>query len=96
MNQIGQTGATPRQPRACLPAATARAAVVGWRFIGDRRAISLDLNCGWMRGKADVVYIADAFQVMAKVNELSDERGRKSSKFHWSQNRDQGHPEPFA
>ena len=44
--------------------------VVGWRFIGERRAISLDANCGWTRGKADVVYIADAFQVMAKVNEL--------------------------
>ena len=44
--------------------------VVGWRFIGERRAISLDPNCGWTRGKADVVYVADAFKVMAKVNEL--------------------------
>jgi electron transfer flavoprotein alpha subunit len=44
--------------------------VVGWRFIGERRAISLDTNCGWTRGKADVVYVADAFKVMAKVNEL--------------------------
>ena len=35
-----------------------------------RRAISLDPNCGWARGKADVVYIADAFKVIAKVNEL--------------------------
>jgi len=26
-----------------------------------------DPNCGWTRGKADVVYVADAFQVMAKV-----------------------------
>ena len=44
--------------------------VVGWRFIADRRAISLDANCGWTRGKADVVYVADAFQVVAKLNEL--------------------------
>jgi len=44
--------------------------VVGWRFIGERRAISLDPNCGWARGKADVVYVADAFKVMARVNEL--------------------------
>ena len=35
---------------------------VGWRFIGERRAISLDPNCGWARGKADVLYVADAFQ----------------------------------
>jgi len=50
LNQIGQTGATPRH--------------------ADRRAISLDPNCGWTRGKADVVYVADAFPVMAKVNAL--------------------------
>jgi electron transfer flavoprotein alpha subunit len=29
---------------------------------------------GWARGKADVVYVADAFQVMAKVNELLAEK----------------------
>jgi len=34
------------------------------------RAISLDPNCGWARGKADVLYVADAFAVMGKVNEL--------------------------
>jgi electron transfer flavoprotein alpha subunit len=44
--------------------------VVGWRFINERRAINLDPNCGWARGKADVLYVADAFDVMAKVNEL--------------------------
>jgi electron transfer flavoprotein alpha subunit len=44
--------------------------VVGWRFISERRAISLDPNCGWARGKADVVYIADAFQVIAELNKL--------------------------
>jgi electron transfer flavoprotein alpha subunit len=43
---------------------------VGWRFISERRAVSLDPNCGWVRGKADVVYVADAFQVMARVNAL--------------------------
>jgi electron transfer flavoprotein alpha subunit len=48
--------------------------VVGWRFVGERRAISLDPNCGWTRGKADVVYVADAFQVMAKVNALLEAR----------------------
>ena len=34
----------------------------------------LDPNCGWTRGKADVVYVADAFQVMAKVNALLEEK----------------------
>ena len=28
------------------------------------------LGCGWARGKADVLYVADAFQVIAKVNVL--------------------------
>jgi electron transfer flavoprotein alpha subunit len=32
--------------------------------------VNMDPNCGWTRGKADVVYVADAFAVMAKVNEL--------------------------
>ena len=26
--------------------------------------MNLDANCGWARGKADVVYVADAFAVM--------------------------------
>ena len=30
----------------------------------QRRAINLDPNCGWARGKADVLYVADAFEVM--------------------------------
>jgi electron transfer flavoprotein alpha subunit len=71
MNQIGQTGATPRHAKglsACCHGEEPH--VVGWRFIADRRAISLDPNCGWTRGKADVVYIADAFKVIAKVNAL--------------------------
>ena len=40
------------------------------KLIGERRAINLDANCGWAIGKADVLYVADAFQVMARVNEL--------------------------
>jgi electron transfer flavoprotein alpha subunit len=71
MNQIGQTGATPRHAKGLSTCCHGEEPhVVGWRFIGDRRAISLDPNCGWTRGKADVVYIADAFAVMARVNEL--------------------------
>src|ERR1039457_601151 len=71
MNQIGQTGATPRHPKGLSTCCHGEEPhVVGWRFIGDRRAISLDPNCGWTRGKADVVYVADAFPVMAKVNAL--------------------------
>jgi electron transfer flavoprotein alpha subunit len=71
MNQIGQTGATPRHPKGLSTCCHGEEPhVVGWRFIADRRAISLDPNCGWTRGKADVVYVADAFQVMAKVNAL--------------------------
>jgi electron transfer flavoprotein alpha subunit len=71
LNQIGQTGATPRHPKGLSTCCHGEEPhVVGWRFIGERRAISLDPNCGWSRGKADVVYIADAFKVMAKVNEL--------------------------
>ncbi|MGD0520601.1 MAG: hypothetical protein ABSA48_05035 [Terracidiphilus sp.] len=69
MNQIGQTGATPRHAKGLSTCCHGEEPhVVGWRFIADRRAISLDPNCGWTRGKADVVYIADAFQVMARVN----------------------------
>ena len=44
--------------------------MVGWRFIGERRAIHLDANCGWAQGKADVLYVADAFAVVKKVAEL--------------------------
>ena len=71
MNQIGQTGATPRHPKGlstCCHGEEPHA--VGWRFVKERRAISLDANCGWARGKADVVYVADAFAVVAKRNEL--------------------------
>jgi len=71
LNQIGQTGATPRHSKGLSTCCHGEEPhVVGWRFIADRRAISLDPNCGWTRGKADVVYIADAFAVMAKLNAL--------------------------
>jgi electron transfer flavoprotein alpha subunit len=71
LNQVGQTGSTPRHPKGLSTCCHGEEPhVVGWRFVAARRAISLDANCGWTRGKADVVYIADAFQVMAKVNKL--------------------------
>lgn len=71
MNQVGQTGSTPRHAKGLSTCCHGEEPhVVGWRFIGERRAISLDANCGWTRGKADVVYVADAFEVMTKVNEL--------------------------
>lgn len=71
LNQIGQTGATPRHAKGLSTCCHGEEPhVVGWRFIAERRAISLDPNCGWTRGKADVVYVADAFQVIAKVNQL--------------------------
>jgi electron transfer flavoprotein alpha subunit len=75
MNQIGQTGSTPRHAMGLSTCCHGEEPhVVGWRFIGERRAISLDPNCGWTRGKADVVYIADAFQVVARVNALLEAR----------------------
>ena len=70
LNQIGQTGATPRHLKGlstCCHGEEPHA--VGWRFISERRAVNLDPNCGWARGKADVLYVADAFAVMRKVNE---------------------------
>ena len=71
LNQVGQTGATPRHPKGLSTCCHGEEPhVVGWRFINERRAINLDPNCGWARGKADVVYVADAFKVMARVNEL--------------------------
>jgi electron transfer flavoprotein alpha subunit len=71
LNQVGQTGATPRHAKGLSTCCHGEEPhVVGWRFIAERRAISLDPNCGWTRGKADVVYVADAFPVIAKVNAL--------------------------
>jgi len=71
LNQVGQTGATPRHPKGLATCCHGEEPhTVGWRFIGERRAVNLDANCGWAIGKADVLYVADAFAVMARVNEL--------------------------
>jgi electron transfer flavoprotein alpha subunit len=71
LNQVGQTGSTPRHPKGLSTCCHGEEPhVVGWRFISDRRAVNLDPNCGWARGKADVLYVADAFEVMAKVNAI--------------------------
>jgi electron transfer flavoprotein alpha subunit len=71
LNQVGQTGTSPRHRKglsACCHGEEPHA--IGWRFIQERRAINLDPDCGWARGKADVLYVADAFAVLAKLNEL--------------------------
>ena len=71
LNQVGQTGATPRHPKGLSTCCHGEEPhVVGWRFINERRAVNLDPNCGWARGKADVLYVADAFEVMRKLNAL--------------------------
>jgi electron transfer flavoprotein alpha subunit len=65
LNQVGQTGATPRHPKGLATCCHGEEPhVVGWRFIQERRAVNLDPNCGWARGKADVLYVADAFEAM--------------------------------
>jgi len=69
LHQVGQTGSTPRHAKGlatCCHGEEPHA--VGWRFIKERRAINMDGNCGWAHGKADVLYVADAFEVMTKVN----------------------------
>jgi electron transfer flavoprotein alpha subunit len=71
MNQVGQTGSTPRHAKGLSTCCHGEEPhVVGWRFINQRRAVNLDANCGWARGKADVLYVADAFEVMRHVNAL--------------------------
>jgi electron transfer flavoprotein alpha subunit len=71
LNQVGQTGSTPRHPKGLATCCHGEEPhVVGWRFIRERRAVNLDPGCGWARGKADVLYVADAFAVMEKVNAL--------------------------
>lgn len=71
LNQVGQTGSTPRHRKGLATCCHGEEPhVVGWRFISERRAINLDETCGWAQGKADVLYVADAFEVMAKVNAL--------------------------
>ncbi len=71
LNQVGQTGSTPRHPKGLATCCHGEEPhVVGWRFINERRAVNLDANCGWARGKTDVLYVADAFAVMEEVNRL--------------------------
>jgi electron transfer flavoprotein alpha subunit len=75
LNQVGQTGSTPRHPKGLSTCCHGEEPhVVGWRFITERRAVNMDPKCGWARGKADVLYVADAFEVMAKVNALLAEK----------------------
>lgn len=75
LNQVGQTGSTPRHPKGLATCCHGEEPhVVGWRFIKERRAVNLDVNCGWARGKADVLYVADAFAVMERVNALLAKR----------------------
>ncbi|ACB77163.1 electron transfer flavoprotein subunit alpha/FixB family protein [Opitutus terrae] len=71
LNQVGQTGSTPRHPKGLATCCHGEEPhTVGWRFINERRAINLNPSCSWAQGKADVLYVADAFAVMRKVNEL--------------------------
>ncbi len=81
LNQVGQTGATPRHPKGLSTCCHGEEPhVVGWRFISERRAVNLDPNCGWARGKADVLYVADAFKVMERVNALLAEKAAGAGK----------------
>jgi electron transfer flavoprotein alpha subunit len=75
LNQVGQTGASPRHPKGLSTCCHGEEPhVVGWRFVNERRAINLDANCGWGSGKADVVYVADAFKVMEKLNAMLEKK----------------------
>jgi electron transfer flavoprotein alpha subunit len=80
LNQVGQTGSTPRHAKGLSTCCHGEEPhVVGWRFINERRAINLDPNCGWARGKADVLYVADAFEVMEKLNRLLAEKAHSAA-----------------
>jgi electron transfer flavoprotein alpha subunit len=71
LNQVGQTGASPRHRKGLATCCHGEEPhVIGWRFVTERRAVNLNPNCGWAQGKADVVYVADAFAVMKRVNEI--------------------------
>jgi electron transfer flavoprotein alpha subunit len=75
LNQVGQTGSTPRHPKGLATCCHGEEPhVVGWRFIRERRAVNLDAACGWARGKADVLYVADAFAVVERLNALLDRK----------------------
>ncbi len=71
LHQVGQTGSTPRHTKGLATCCHGEEPhVVGWRFINERRAINTDASCGWAQGKADVLYVADAFELVKKLNEL--------------------------
>ena len=71
LNQVGQTGSTPHYPGGLSTRCHGEEPhVVGWWLISERRAINLDPDCDWARGKADALYFADAFQVIPKLNPL--------------------------
>ena len=71
MNQVGQTGSTPRHAKGLATCCHGEEPhTVGWRFVTERRAVNLNPNCGWAQGKADVLYVADAFAVMREVEAL--------------------------
>jgi electron transfer flavoprotein alpha subunit len=71
VHQVGQTGSTPRHAKGLATCCHGEEPhVVGWRFINERRAVNLDPNCGWARGKADVLYVADAFEVVRELTAL--------------------------
>jgi len=77
LNQIGQTGATPRHAKGLSTCCHGEEPhVVGWRFVNERRAINKDANCGWAQGKADVVYVGDAFDIVPKVTALLEKKGQ--------------------
>ena len=70
-HQVGQTGSSPRHPKGLATCCHGEEPhVVGWRFINERRAINIDANCGWARKKADVLYVADAFEVAREMRRL--------------------------
>jgi electron transfer flavoprotein alpha subunit len=70
LHQVGQTGATPRHLKGLATCCHGEEPhVVGWRFITERRAVNINAGCGWAQGKADVLYVADAFDLLKKVNE---------------------------
>ena len=71
LHQVGQTGSSPRHPKGLATCCHGEEPhVVGWRFISERRAINLDANCGWARKKADVLYVADAFEVLRELKKV--------------------------
>lgn len=70
LNQIGQTGSSPRHRKGLATCCHGEEPhVVGWRFVSERRAVNINPNCGWAQGKTDVLYVADAFEVIRKMNE---------------------------